>query len=37
MLNARAELEQAPALYERKGNLAMAERSRSRLAAVVPS
>ena len=30
--NARAELEQALALYERKGNLVMAERTRSRLA-----
>jgi hypothetical protein len=28
----RAELEQALALYERKGNLVMAERARSRLA-----
>ena len=30
--DARAELEQAVALYERKGNLVMAERTRSRLA-----
>ena len=30
--DARAELEQAFALYERKGNLVMAERTRSRLA-----
>ena len=30
--DARAELEQALALYERKGNLVMAERTRSRLA-----
>ena len=30
--DARAELDQALALYERKGNLVMAERTRSRLA-----
>ena len=30
--DARAELEEAHALYERKGNLVMAERTRSRLA-----
>jgi hypothetical protein len=33
-LNAQAELEQALALYERKGNLVMAERTRSRLAEI---
>jgi hypothetical protein len=31
--DSRAELEQALALYERKGNLVMAERTRSQLAA----
>jgi class 3 adenylate cyclase/tetratricopeptide (TPR) repeat protein len=35
--NARAELEQALALYERKGNLVMAERTRSRLAELTAS
>ena len=35
--DARAELEQALALYERKGNLVMAERTRSRLAAEASS
>jgi len=35
--DARAELEQAFALYERKGNLVMAERTRSRLAELAAS
>ncbi|MEJ7792197.1 MAG: AAA family ATPase [Gaiellaceae bacterium] len=35
--DARAELEQAFALYERKGNLVMAERTRSRLAELTAS
>ncbi len=35
--DARAELEQALALYERKGNLVMAERTRSRLAELAAS
>ena len=35
--DARAELEQALALYERKGNLVMAERTRSRLAELTAS
>jgi hypothetical protein len=35
--DARGELEQALALYERKGNLAMAERTRSKLAELKPS
>jgi hypothetical protein len=35
--DARAELAQALARYERKGNLVMAERTRSKLTAVVPS
>ena len=35
--DARPELEQAVALYERKGNLVMAERARSRLAELTAS
>jgi hypothetical protein len=35
--DARPELEQALALYERKGNLVMAERTRSKLAELTAS